>query len=57
MQNRTIKYNQAKVDRLAHIEEIFNKTMGWTKQLFNLYEERKALKIDVSRMRKPTNGK
>lgn len=46
-----VKYNQDKVDRLAHIEAIFDKTMGWTRQLFNLYEERKELKLLVSRMK------
>lgn len=49
------KYNQDKIDRLAHIEAIFDKTVGWTRQLFNLYEERKELQLLVSRMKK--NGK
>lgn len=39
---------QEKIDRLAHIEEIFNNTMGWSRQLFNLYEERQKLKKDIA---------
>lgn len=50
MRKRTERYNQAKIDRLNHIDEIFNNTMGWTIQLMNLYEERKRLRLSVSRM-------
>lgn len=49
---RQIPYNQKQVDRLKHIEEIFEGTKGWTRQLMFLYEERKQLRINVSRMKK-----
>lgn len=51
--SHTRVFNQVVVDRLQHIDEIFDRTVGWTKQLFNLYEERKALRIEVARMRRP----
>jgi len=47
----TVKFDQDKIDRLAHIEEIYQNTNGWTKQLFNLYEERKQLQMLCKRMR------
>lgn len=47
------RYDRWKIDRLAHIDEIFANTMGWTVQLMNLYEERKRLRLAVSRMDKP----
>lgn len=51
--DHTERYDQAKVDRLKYIDEIYANTTGWTVQLFNLYEERKRLRLSVSRMRKP----
>lgn len=56
MTNRVIPYDKKKVERLAHIDEIYRTTRGWTVQLMNLYEERKRLRIDVSRMEKPDGG-
>lgn len=53
---RTVKYNQSKVDRLAYIDQIYATTNGWTVQLMNLYEERKRLRLEVSRMVKPDGG-
>lgn len=46
-----------KQSRLDHIEEIFNNTMGWTRQLYNLYEERKALRLELSRYKGETNDR
>lgn len=47
---------QEKRQRLNHIEEIWNNTMGWSKQLFNLYEERKRLKRDIAYYEGKKNG-
>lgn len=50
---RTERFDQKKIDRLAHINEIFNRTIGWSHQCMVLYEERKRLQLIISRMTKP----
>lgn len=43
---------QEKRDRLQHIQTIWNNTFGWSKQLFNLYEERQRLIHDIANYNK-----
>lgn len=53
---RKQKYDPKIINRLQHIDNIYNSTIGWTIQLMNLYEERKKLRLLVSRMEIPTDG-
>lgn len=53
-----MKYNEAKVNRLAKVTRILNETdgpqgpHGWTKELSGLWSEKQKLTIDVNRMEK-----
>lgn len=49
------RFDQSKIDRLAHIDSIYDRTVSWSIQLMNLYEERKRLRLIVSRMEKPND--
>lgn len=47
---RTRLYSLKLVHRLQQIDAIYDSVIGWTKELANLYQERKILRLETSRM-------